>query len=67
VTVGIPGTGISYTTASSSPTRQAPAENPQPVEGAEPPRARATRAWLLLLVLLAIAGFVGWLVGVGMR
>jgi hypothetical protein len=54
-TVGLPGTGISYTTTS-------PAHEHQDV-GA--PRARASGRWLV--VMLAIAAVVGWLIGVAMR
>jgi hypothetical protein len=57
-TVGIPGTGISYTT-----TRSALEHHDA---GAQPPRASA--GWLIvLLVLLTIAAGVGWLIGVAMR
>jgi hypothetical protein len=57
-TVGLPGTGISYTSTS-------PAHEHQDV-GAPP--ARASGRWLVvLLVMLAIAAVVGWLIGVAMR
>jgi hypothetical protein len=57
-TVGLPGTGISYT-------HTTPAHGHQDV-GA--PAARASRGWLVaLLVMLAIAAVVGWLIGVAMR
>jgi len=57
-TVGLPGTGISYT-------QTTPAHEHQDV-GAPP--GRASGRWLVvLLVLLAIAAVVGWLIGVAMR
>ena len=57
-TVGLPGTGISYT-------QTTPAHEHQ---DAGAPPARASGRWLVvLLVLLAIAAGVGWLVGVAMR
>jgi hypothetical protein len=57
-TLGLPGTGISYTTTSSRHEHQ--------VAGAQPPRASA--GWLIaLLVLLAIAAGIGWLIVVAMR
>ena len=57
-TVGLPGTGISYT-------HTTPAHEHQDV-GAPP--ARASGGWLVaLLVTLAIAAVVGWLIGVAMR
>ena len=57
-TVGLPGTGISYTTTSSAHQHQ---------DAAAPP-ARASGRWLLvLLILLGIAAGLGWLIGVAMR
>jgi hypothetical protein len=57
-TVGLPGTGISYTTTSSAHEHQSPVIPP----------ARASGGWLfVLLVILAIAAGVGWLIGVAMR
>jgi hypothetical protein len=57
-TVGLPGTGISYT-------HTTPAHEHQDL-GAPP--ARASRGWLIaLLVVLATAAVVGWLIGVAMR
>ncbi len=57
-TVGLPGTGISYTTTSSSSEHQ----------NAVAPPARAQGRWLVVLVImLAIAAGVGWLIGVAMR
>jgi len=57
-TVGLPGTGVSYT-------QTTPAHEHQDV-GAPPGRASAR--WLVVvLVLLAIAAVVGWLIGVAMR
>jgi hypothetical protein len=57
-TVGLPGTGISYTTTSlASETQNAVA-----------PPARTPGRWLVVLViLLAVAVGVGWLIGVAMR
>jgi hypothetical protein len=57
-TVGLPGTGISYTRTSSAHEHQ---------DVGAPP-VRASRSWLVvLLVMLAIAAVVGWLIGVAMR
>lgn len=62
-TVGLPGTGISYT-QTSSPHEHSPHEHQ---DGGAPP-ARAAGRWLVvLLVLVAIAAVVGWLIGVTMR
>ena len=67
-TVGIPGTGISYTTT--SPSSHSQQEQQQDaVQSREAP----SRCWsmagalTILLVLLAIAGVIGWLIGVAMR
>jgi hypothetical protein len=57
-TVGLPGTGISYTTTSSASEHQ----------NAVAPPARAPGRWLVVLViLLAIAAGVGWVIGMAMR
>jgi hypothetical protein len=57
-TVGLPGTGISYTHTSSAHEHQ----------DAGAPPAGASGRWLVaLLVMLAIAAVVGWLIGVAMR
>jgi hypothetical protein len=57
-TVGLPGTGISYTTTS-------PASEHQDAVAAP---SRAPGRWLIILViLLAIAAGVGWLIGMAMR
>ena len=57
-TVGLPGTGISYTTTSSAHERQ---------DVGTPPR-RSSAGWLVvLLIMLAIAAGIGWLIGVAMR
>jgi hypothetical protein len=62
-TVGIPGTGISYTQTVRSH------QNQDPVQAPEAPSRRrsALGALLILVVLLAIAGGIGWLIGAGMR
>ena len=57
-TVGLPGTGISYTKTSSASEHQ----------NAVAPPARAPGRWLVVLViLLAIGAGVGWLIGMAMR
>jgi hypothetical protein len=57
-TVGLPGTGISYTTTSSAHEHQSEVARP----------TRTSAGWLVaLLMMLAIAGGVGWLIGVAMR
>jgi len=65
-TVGVPGTGISYTATSSSHPPQEHLEHHVTAEAPQPTRSSAG-AWVILLVLLAIAAGVGWLVGVAMR
>jgi hypothetical protein len=58
VTVGLPGTGISYTTTSSAHEHQSPATPP----------TRSSAGWLsVLLIMLAMAAGVGWLIGLAMR
>jgi hypothetical protein len=58
-TVGIPGTGISYTTTSATHAHQ---------DVTAPPRPKASVGWLVvLLVMLVIAAGVGWLIGVAVR
>jgi hypothetical protein len=64
-TVGIPGTGISYT--ETLPRHQQETENQQAVHEAALPRVSSARTWLILLVLLAIAGGISWVIGVAMR
>jgi hypothetical protein len=64
-TVGIPGTGISYTQ-----TAHPHQPHPEHQDAAQPPaqqRAASAGAWLILLVLLAIAGGIGWLIGIAIR
>ena len=62
-TVGLPGTGISYTQTTPAHQHQDAGD-----QDAGAPPARASGRWLLvLLVLLAIAALVGWLIGVAMR
>jgi hypothetical protein len=57
-TVGLPGTGISYTHTTPSHEHQ---------EVGAPP-SRAPGRWLvMLLVTIAIAAILGWLIGVAMR
>jgi len=57
-TVGIPGTGISYTSTSAAHEHQSPVAMP----------TRSSAGWLvLLLAMLAIAAGIGWLLGVAMR
>jgi hypothetical protein len=57
-TVGIPGTGISYTTTSSTHQQTDPAAPP----------ARASAGWLLvLLLMLALAAVAGLLIGLALR
>jgi hypothetical protein len=57
-TVGIPGTGISYTTTSSAH---------QQADAPAPP-ARASAGWLvILLMMLAIAALAGVLIGLALR
>jgi hypothetical protein len=57
-TVGIPGTGISYTSTSAAHEHQSPAAVPR----------KALAGWLVaLLAMLAIAAGIGWLIGVAMR
>ena len=57
-TVGIPGTGISYTSTSEAHEYQSPAAMP----------TRASAGWLVaLLAMLAIAAGIGWLFGVAMH
>jgi hypothetical protein len=57
-TVGIPGTGISYTTTSSAHENQSPVAPP----------ARRSTGWLVaLLMMLALAAGGGWLISVAMR
>jgi len=57
-TVGLPGTGISYTHTN-------PAHEHR---DAGAPPARASHGWLAaLLVTVAIAAVVGWLIGLAMR
>jgi hypothetical protein len=66
-TVGIPGTGISYTTTSSSHGHQE--QHQDAMQAADTPSrlGSTARALLILLVLLAIAGGIGWLIAVAMR
>jgi hypothetical protein len=63
-TVGIPGTGISYTQ-----TLQPHSEHQDAVQAPEAASRSGTavRALFILLTLLAIAGGVGWIIGVAMR
>ena len=62
-TVGLPGTGISYT--HTSPAHE---HSPHEHQDVGAPPARPSGRWLVaLLVLLAIAAVVGWLIGVAMR
>lgn len=66
-TVGLPATGISYTTTSPSQCYR-----DQQQDAVQPPDAQsrtgsALGGLLILLVLLAIAGGIGWLIGVAMR
>ena len=57
-TVGLPGTGISYTTTSSTDENQNVGTAPR----------RASARWLVvLLTMLAIAAGIGWLIGVAMH
>ena len=57
-TVGLPGTGISYTTTNSASEHQS----------AVAPPARARARWLVVLVMmLVIAAGIGWLIGAAMR
>jgi hypothetical protein len=66
-TVGLPGTGLSYTaTSSSHPHQEEQLEHQVAAEAPQPAKSSAG-GWIVLLVLLAIAAFVGWLVGVAMR
>jgi len=62
-TVGIPGTGISYTEILT----KRHAEQPYAVHSAAPPASRSTSAWTILLVLLVIAAVVAWIIGVAIR
>lgn len=64
-TVGIPGTGISY--SETLPRNQQQTEHQERVQDAAPPTATSSRTWLILLILLATAGLIGWLIGVAMR
>ena len=64
-TVGIPGTGISYTEA--LPRHQQQTEHRQAGQESAPRPAGTARTWLILLVLLAIVGGFGCLIGVTMR
>ena len=62
-TVGLPGTGISYT--QTTPVHQ---HSPHEHQDAGAAPGRASGRWLVvLLVLLAIAVIVGWFIGVAMR
>jgi hypothetical protein len=65
-TVGIPGSGISYTETLPRH-QQAQAQDQGVVQESAPPTASSARTWYILLVLLAIAGGIGWLIGVSMR
>ena len=57
-TVGLPGTGISYTTTSSAQEHQSPVA----------PAARPRAGWLVvILLMLAMAAAIGWLFGLAMR
>jgi hypothetical protein len=57
-TVGLPGTGISYTATGSTREHQ----------GVGTPPRKGSAGWLVVLVLmLAIAAGIGWLIGVAMR
>jgi hypothetical protein len=57
-TVGLPGTGISYTTTRSARENRSIGT---------PPR-KGSAGWLIvLLMMLAIAAGVGWLIGVALR
>jgi hypothetical protein len=56
--VGLPGTGISYTTTRSTDENQNESTAPR----------RASAGWLVvLLMMLAIAAGIGWLIGVAMH
>ncbi|HWS69793.1 MAG TPA: DUF4236 domain-containing protein [Steroidobacteraceae bacterium] len=62
-TVGLPGTGLSYThvdgrlkTAAKSPGQARPTTDAEPL-----PQGRAWWGWLWIAVFLAIAGYVVWL------
>ena len=57
-TVGLPGTGISYTTTSSTDENQ---------NGGTAPRRASARWLVVLLTMLAIAAGIGWLIGAVMR
>jgi hypothetical protein len=64
-TVGIPGTGISYTQ-----TVQPDQPHSEPQDAVQAPAQQpgtSAGAWLILLVLLTIAGVIGWLIGAAMR
>jgi len=63
-TVGIPGTGISYTE-----TVHPHQLHPEHQDAMQPPAEKGfhASAWLILLVLLAIAGGIGWLLSMAMR
>ena len=57
-TVGLPGTGISYTTTSSASEHQ---------DAVAPPARAPGRGLVVLVIMLAVAAGIGWLVGVAMR
>jgi len=61
-TVGIPGTGISYT--ETLPPHQQHAKHQDGVQESAPSQSWSAGAWMILLV---IVGGVGWLIGVAMR
>ena len=63
-TVGVPGTGISYT---QTLPRHEPHSEHEVAAHASAQRSASVGGWLALLILLAIAAGVGWLIGVVMR
>lgn len=63
-TVGIPGTGISY--AETLPRHDQQTEQHDSAQ-ASTQRSASVGGWLALLILLAIAAGVGWIIGVVMR
>jgi Protein of unknown function (DUF4236) len=63
-TVGIPGTGISYT--QTLPRHEQHSEH-QGAAQASIQRSASVGEWLALLILLAIAAGVGWIISVAMR
>jgi hypothetical protein len=64
-TVGISGTGISYT--QTLPRHQQHTEHQEGTQEPAPPQTSSVAGWFILLVLLAIVGGIGWIIGVMMR